>query len=121
MLLSLQPTSICSPCFVAGLADPNDADAIGIDGVMALCEDLEVDPSDIATLVLAYKFEAEESGRFTKKEFTEGMTKLGCVLVSCVLDARNPATCRLLHVPFMLLFVDLQHHHSHNRCCGVCL
>jgi hypothetical protein len=51
--------------------------AILIDGMIKLCEDLGVDPSDSALLVLSWKCEAAHTCRFTESEFTEGMAKLG--------------------------------------------
>eukprot|EP00041_Stephanoeca_diplocostata_P003647 m.36552 g.36552 ORF g.36552 m.36552 type:complete len:261 (-) comp14501_c0_seq1:96-878(-) len=53
-------------------------DAIQIDGMIKLCSDLKVDPSDIAMLMMAWKFKAATSCVFTRKEFTEGMQMTGC-------------------------------------------
>eukprot|EP00051_Salpingoeca_urceolata_P000711 m.35559 g.35559 ORF g.35559 m.35559 type:complete len:264 (+) comp10932_c0_seq1:166-957(+) len=55
----------------------DDAGAIRVDGMIRLCADLEVDPSDIAMLVMAYKLKAETSCVFTKTEFLTGMESLG--------------------------------------------
>lgn len=54
-----------------------DAAKIGIDGTIKLCSDLDVDPSDPALLVLAWKCEAETAGYFSEKEFTQGMQSIG--------------------------------------------
>ena len=61
----------------AAPADKNEPGAIRIDGVMQLCEDLGVAPDDVVTIVLAWKFNAAESGMFLEKEFVEGMAEVG--------------------------------------------
>jgi DCN1-like protein 1/2 len=52
-------------------------DMILADGVYRLCEDLGVDPGDVAVLVLAYHFGAAAMCEFSKAEFVSGMTRLG--------------------------------------------
>lgn len=47
-------------------------DAILADGMEKFCQDLGVDPTEFVVLVLAWKFNASEMCRFTKKEFVEG-------------------------------------------------
>eukprot|EP00128_Syssomonas_multiformis_P001696 Colp12_sorted_trinity150504_noHs@30853 len=56
--------------------DPAE-DAIGPEGVEKLCNDLEVDPSDIVMLVIAWKMNAATMGEFKRKEFVDGMVKMG--------------------------------------------
>lgn len=51
---------------------------INADGVGKLCEDLEVDPCDPVTLVLAYYCSAEEMGSFSHEEFCRGVMRLEC-------------------------------------------
>ena len=51
--------------------------AINVDGMVRFCADLNVDPSDIVMLVLAYRLKAETACVFTKTEFTKGMLELG--------------------------------------------
>jgi len=48
------------------------------DGMGALIKDLGVDPEDIVTLVVAWKFQSKTLGSFTKQEFVDGMTRLRC-------------------------------------------
>eukprot|EP00037_Helgoeca_nana_P015154 m.141857 g.141857 ORF g.141857 m.141857 type:complete len:262 (+) comp22887_c0_seq1:2127-2912(+) len=52
--------------------------AILIDGMVQLCTDLGVDPSDPALLVLSWRCEAAKTCRFSESEFTEGLERLGC-------------------------------------------
>ncbi|KAL0034111.1 hypothetical protein WJX79_009520 [Trebouxia sp. C0005] len=53
-------------------------DAILADGVGRFCQDLQVDPSDIVTLVISWHFQAATMCEFSKNEFVEGMEELGC-------------------------------------------
>ncbi len=66
------------------------SDMIMADGVSRLCEDLRVDPGDVAVLVLAYHFKAASMCEFSKAEFTSGMAALGCDSVA-KLAAKLPA------------------------------
>lgn len=47
------------------------------EGVGALCEDLEVDPSDIAVLVMAHDMGAKTMCEFTRDEFVGGLAAMG--------------------------------------------
>ncbi|XP_030057366.1 DCN1-like protein 2 isoform X3 [Microcaecilia unicolor] len=58
--------------------DPQDENKIGIDGIQQFCDDLNLDPANISVLVIAWKFRAATQCEFSKKEFVEGMTDLGC-------------------------------------------
>lgn len=60
-------------------ADPQDENKIGIDGIQQFCDDLNLDPASISVLVVAWKFRAATQCEFSKKEFLDGMTELGCV------------------------------------------
>lgn len=53
-------------------------DVILADGVVQLCEDIKVDPSDVVMLVLSWHMNAEAMGEFKKEEFVDGLTQLGC-------------------------------------------
>ncbi|KAJ3055166.1 DCN1-like protein 1 [Rhizophlyctis rosea] len=57
--------------------DPEE-DAILLEGTEALCNDLNVDPTDVVTLVLAYHLQCERMCDFRRKGWMEGWTKLGC-------------------------------------------
>ena len=47
-------------------------EAILADGMEKFCQDLGVDPTEFVVLVLAWKFNASQMCRFTKKEFLDG-------------------------------------------------
>lgn len=55
-----------------------DEDVMTAEGVISMCESLELDPSgDVEVLIIAHLFNAEAGARFTRAEFVEGMTRLG--------------------------------------------
>jgi len=56
--------------------DPNDPGKIGVEGVEKLCQDLELDPTSITVLVLAWKLRAAVQCEFSQKEFCEGLERL---------------------------------------------
>ncbi len=60
----------------ASVAD-GDPDVMTAQGMMQLCEDIDVEPEDMIMLLLAYYCEASEMCVFTRKEFRTGMTKVG--------------------------------------------
>jgi len=60
------------------VAEETNKKEIDAEGIMKLFEDLDVDPSDLVTLVLANKMNAEEMGKFTYEEFTRGMRSMMC-------------------------------------------
>ena len=47
------------------------------EGVGQLCEDLEVDPSDVSVLVMAYEMGAQRMCEFTRDEFVTGLASMG--------------------------------------------
>ncbi|CAG9460851.1 unnamed protein product [Pedinophyceae sp. YPF-701] len=53
-------------------------DVILAEGIMKFCEDLGVDPTDIAMLVLSYHMGAETMGEWKRAEFAHGMHCLQC-------------------------------------------
>ncbi|GIL70345.1 hypothetical protein Vretimale_3465 [Volvox reticuliferus] len=56
--------------------EPDD-ETIAVDGITRFCEELEVDPTDIAVLVISYYMNAAVMCEYTKDEFTSGLIKLG--------------------------------------------
>nr|XP_033815482.1 DCN1-like protein 1 isoform X1 [Geotrypetes seraphini] len=58
--------------------DPQDENKIGIDGIQQFCDDLALDPASISVLIIAWKFRAATQCEFSKQEFLDGMTELGC-------------------------------------------
>lgn len=57
--------------------DPADPNMMGMDGVGQFCEDIELDPTDPAALVMAYYLRASHAAEFTKDEFVNGFAALG--------------------------------------------
>lgn len=58
--------------------DPSETSKILMDGVIRLLEDLNLDPSSRLVLLMAWKFKAAAQCEFTKEEFVQGLTELGC-------------------------------------------
>ncbi|KAG7675062.1 hypothetical protein Ndes2526B_g07910 [Nannochloris sp. 'desiccata'] len=56
--------------------DENE-DAVLAEGIMKLCEDLEVEPEDLVMLVVSYHLDAQSMGEFSQREFESGMESLG--------------------------------------------
>ncbi|KAJ3217463.1 DCN1-like protein 1 [Dinochytrium kinnereticum] len=65
-------------CQAGLIAIDPDVDAIGIEGTEQLCEALEVDPTDIVTLVLAWHLKCENACEFKRDGWIQGWTALGC-------------------------------------------
>merc|ERR1712179_762677 len=53
-------------------------DKIGPEGLIRFIQDLNLELTSPKVLILAWKFQAETQGEFTKKEFINGMTELKC-------------------------------------------
>lgn len=49
-----------------------------MDGVGQLCADLGIEPTDVVMLVLAWHLQAVRMCEFTRAQFVDGLTKLGC-------------------------------------------
>jgi len=59
--------------------DPSESPAkIGLDGVERLCEDLELDPTSVRILILAWKLKAAKQCEFSQNEFCDGLERLRC-------------------------------------------
>ncbi|XP_020580130.1 DCN1-like protein 1 isoform X2 [Phalaenopsis equestris] len=52
-------------------------DMILVDGISLLCNDLQVDPQDIVTLVLSWHMKAATMCEFSREEFIGGLQSLG--------------------------------------------
>jgi DCN1-like protein 4/5 len=48
----------------------------GPEGMERFCQDIGVDPADVAMLVLAWKMTAKQMGYFTLHEWLRGLTDL---------------------------------------------
>lgn len=67
----------------------DDPDTLGPEGMEKFCEDIGVEPENVAMLVLAYKMGARQMGFFTQSEWLKGLTDLQCDTagkVQCKLD-----------------------------------
>lgn len=58
--------------------DSVEDDKMLAEGVSRFCIDLRLDPASIIVLIIAWKFQAATQCEFTRQEFVEGMTRLGC-------------------------------------------
>ncbi|XP_047225164.1 DCN1-like protein 1 [Girardinichthys multiradiatus] len=56
----------------------HDHNKIGVDGIQQFCDDLGLNPASMSVLLIAWKFKAATQCEFSKQEFIEGMTELGC-------------------------------------------
>jgi DCN1-like protein 4/5 len=59
--------------FFAHYADKNEEQSIGPEGVEALCQDLNLAPTDVQVLLLAWKLQASRQGYFSLEEWRKGM------------------------------------------------
>ncbi|KXJ73595.1 hypothetical protein RP20_CCG015455 [Aedes albopictus] len=71
---------------------PDDPDTLGPDGMEKFCEDIGVEPENVAMLVLAYKMGARQMGFFTQCEWLKGLTDLQC-------DTAGKVQCKLAERP----------------------
>jgi len=55
-----------------------ESDKIEIAGIEKLCADLQVDPTDVIMLAIAWEMRAATMCVFTREEWTRGMTEMGC-------------------------------------------
>ncbi|KAI8384835.1 Cullin binding-domain-containing protein [Radiomyces spectabilis] len=51
---------------------------ISVDGTMRLCEDLEIDPTQLEFLIISYYLGSERMGEFERDRFVQGCMKLQC-------------------------------------------
>ncbi|XP_035896864.1 DCN1-like protein 5 isoform X1 [Anopheles stephensi] len=74
---------------------PDDTDTLGPEGMEKFCEDIGVEPENVAMLVLAYKMGAKQMGFFTQSEWLKGLTDLQC-------DTASKVQCKLEYLRNML-------------------
>ncbi|KAJ3302556.1 hypothetical protein HDV03_004872 [Kappamyces sp. JEL0829] len=55
----------------------DEDDLIGAEGTEKLCNDLDVDPSDVVTIVLSWHMKCPTMCEFTRRGFSEGCRELG--------------------------------------------
>eukprot|EP00126_Sphaerothecum_destruens_P002610 Sdes_comp16034_c0_seq3m5234 len=53
-------------------------DAIQVLGIEKFCQDLQLDPSDLLILIIAWKMKAKTMCVFTREEFIKGFLSMGC-------------------------------------------
>ena len=53
-------------------------DKMLVNGLAQFCEDLQLDPASFHVLLICWKFRTAVQCEFSRKEFVEGMTDLGC-------------------------------------------
>ncbi len=58
--------------------DSDNKDVFGLGGTEKLCEDLELDPTHVSTLVLAYFLKCNRMCEFNRQGWIEGWTELSC-------------------------------------------
>ena len=58
--------------------DPQEDDKMTAEGVMRFLEDLSLNAESQVVLIIAWKFKAATQCEFTKEEFVNGMTEVGC-------------------------------------------
>ena len=68
-----------------------EEESIGPGGVEELCKALEVDPSDVLMLVMAWCLGASQMGYFSRQEWQSGLRKLGsvCPITGTPLEAAD--------------------------------
>lgn len=52
---------------------------ITVDGTISLCGDLNSDPADVVWLAVAYELKSPSMGAWSRKGWTDGLKRLGCV------------------------------------------
>lgn len=58
--------------------DPQESDKITADGILRFLEELNLTPDNRLVLIIAWKFKAATQCEFTRDEFINGMTEIGC-------------------------------------------
>lgn len=100
----------CTLFYSLLIADPQDENKIGIDGIQQFCDDLTLDPASMSILVVAWKFRAATQCEFSRKEFLDGMSELGwaTLMLTPATVREDTASSRHKHIVEMLF-----------RCTGV--
>ena len=84
---------------------------IEVEGMIRLCQALELDPSDPVLLVVAHRFGAKRACFFSREEFVGGMTTLECESVAA-LKAKLPPVEYVKHVEDVeyVVYIDDEEH-----------
>ncbi|CDS08042.1 hypothetical protein LRAMOSA01991 [Lichtheimia ramosa] len=78
--------------------DQDEKDKISIEGAMALCQDLGIEPTQFEFLVMSYQLGSERMGEFHRKAFVQGMVRLQCNTIT-ELREELPQLMKLLDDP----------------------
>lgn len=81
----------------------DDANVIGPEGIEKFCEDLGVEPENVAMLVIAWKMDAKRMGFFTKQEWLKGFSDLQCDCTA-KLRAKIDQMKNILHDNFKTIY-----------------
>lgn len=65
-------------CWFSEYTTAAEPETLGPESMERFCEDIGVEPENVAMLVLAYKMGARQMGYFTQTEWMKGMTELQC-------------------------------------------
>jgi len=68
--------------------DSEDSDSIGPEGMQRLCDEIDVDPSDVLMLVFAWCLGASQMGYFSREEWLSAVGKVGDVTSEAELKER---------------------------------
>ena len=67
---------VCTDYYL-DITDSVEEDKMLAEGVSRFCDDVNLDPTSLTVLILAWKFKAATQCEFSRKEFVEGMAELG--------------------------------------------
>jgi len=79
--------------------DPSESDKITSDGIIKFLDELALSPDSKLVLIIAWKFKAATQCEFTRDEFMNGMTELGCDTMD-KLKSRLPSLENEIKDPF---------------------
>ncbi|KAI8370119.1 Cullin binding-domain-containing protein [Choanephora cucurbitarum] len=69
--------------------DEQKPDTITVDGAMALCQDLHIEPTQLEFLLLSHQLGSERMGEFNREEFTRGCLTLQVDSIDKLRDQLN--------------------------------
>ncbi|ORX59654.1 DUF298-domain-containing protein, partial [Hesseltinella vesiculosa] len=73
--------------------NPNK-DCITVDGTMAFCQDLSIDPTELEFLLVSHHLGSEQMGEFQRLGFVQGCLSLQCESVAQIREALSQARAR---------------------------
>lgn len=69
--------------------DNQKPDLITVDGTMQLCQDLDIEPTQLEFLLISHQLGSERMGEFTRDAFTKGCVQLQVDTVEKLKQALN--------------------------------